>query len=190
MVREVLAVVLLTSLLTAPGATGAEPAMGIDRSSAVRWPVRAVVADGPLAPVGAYDWPLPGFPAVVRDFDPPPHPFGRGHRGVDLAGAAGGPVLAAGAGTVVFAGPLAGRGVVSIDHPGGLRTTYEPVLASVAAGDLVGRGQQIGTLEPGHPRCAAPCLHWGLRRGADYLDPLQLLAPGPLRLMPWEGLQT
>jgi murein DD-endopeptidase MepM/ murein hydrolase activator NlpD len=63
------------------------------------------------------------------------------------------------------------------------------VLASVAAGASVKRGQQIGTLESGHPGCAsAACLHWGLRRGADYLDPLQLLAPGPLRLMPWEGL--
>jgi murein DD-endopeptidase MepM/ murein hydrolase activator NlpD len=184
-----LAVVLLAGLLTVPGAAGAEQPAGTGGSSAVGWPVRAAAADGPLAPAGSYSWPLPGFPTVVRDFDPPPHPFGRGHRGVDLAGAAGGPVLAAGAGTVVFAGPLAGRGVVSIDHPGGLRTTYEPVLASVAAGELVERGQQIGTLEAGHPGCAsAACLHWGLRRGADYLDPLQLLAPGPLRLMPWEGL--
>lgn len=146
-------------------------------------------SDGPPAPVGGYDWPLPGFPSVVRDFEPPPHPYGRGHRGVDLAGTPGGPVLAAGGGTVVFAGPLAGRGVVSINHPGGLRTTYEPVQASVSPGDVVHRGQQIGTLEPGHPGCtAAACLHWGLRRGAEYLDPLQLLASGPLRLLPWEGL--
>ncbi len=189
MVREVLAVVLLAGLLPAAGAV-AEPPEGIDRSAAAGRPVRMLAADGPLAPVGSYGWPLPGFPAVVRDFDPPPHPYGRGHRGVDLAGTAGGPVLAAGTGTVVFAGPLAGRGVVSIDHPGGFRTTYEPVLASVTAGEVVGRGQQIGTLEPGHPGCAsAACLHWGLRRGADYLDPLQLLAPGPLRLMPWAGLR-
>ncbi len=189
MVRGVLVMMLLASLLTAPGIPRAEPAAGIGGSSAGSWSVDATAADSPLAPLGAYNWPLPGFPTVVRDFDPPPHPFGRGHRGVDLAAVAGGPVLAAGGGTVVFAGPLAGRGVVSIDHPGGLRTTYEPVLASVTAGELVGRGQQIGTLEPGHPGCAsAACLHWGLRRGKDYLDPLQLLAPGPLRLMPWEGL--
>jgi murein DD-endopeptidase MepM/ murein hydrolase activator NlpD len=189
MVRGVLAVVLLAGVLTVPGVAGVEPAVGTGGASAIGWPVRAAAADGPLALVGSYGWPLPGFPTVVRGFDPPPHPYGRGHRGVDLAGAAGEPVLAAGTGTVVFAGPLAGRGVVSINHPGGLRTTYEPVLASVAAGDVVGRGQQIGILESGHPGCApAACLHWGLRRGADYLDPLQLLAPGPLRLLPWEGL--
>jgi murein DD-endopeptidase MepM/ murein hydrolase activator NlpD len=60
-------------------------------------------------------------------------PFGPGHRGVDLAAVAGAPVLAAGAGTVVFAGTVAGRGVVSVDHSGGLRTTYEPVLPTVTA---------------------------------------------------------
>jgi murein DD-endopeptidase MepM/ murein hydrolase activator NlpD len=190
MVRGVLVLTLLAGLLTAPGVTGAEPAAGNGDLPAGSGSIRSAAEDGPLAPIGSYTWPLPGFPTVVRDFDPPPHPFGRGHRGVDLAAVAGGAVLAAGAGTVVFAGPLAGRGVVSIDHAGGLRTTYEPVLAFVTAGDLVGRGQQIGTLEPGHPGCAAAaCLHWGLRRGKDYLDPVQLLAPGPLRLMPWEGIR-
>ena len=57
----------------------------------------------------------------------PDAPFGPGHRGVDLAGSVG----AAGArrpaaGTVVFAGPVAGHGVVSVQHDDGLRTTYEP----------------------------------------------------------------
>ncbi|MGQ0773279.1 MAG: M23 family metallopeptidase [Pseudonocardiales bacterium] len=138
-----------------------------------------------------FGWPLPGSPAVVRAFQAPAHDFGPGHRGVDLAGVNGTPVLAAGAGTVVFAGQVAGRGVVSVDHPGGLRTTYEPVSPTVAAGDLVARGQQIGTLAPGHPDCAAvACLHWGARRGADYLDPLRLLGLGRVRLLPWEGIST
>jgi murein DD-endopeptidase MepM/ murein hydrolase activator NlpD len=124
----------------------------------------------------------------VRGFDPPPHRYGRGHRGIDLAGVPGLPVLAAASATVVFAGPVAGRPVVSIQHGGGLRTTYEPVLAVVSAGDVVAAGQRIGTLAAGHPGCGmAACLHWGLRRGDEYLDPLQLLAPGPLRLLPWNG---
>ncbi|MGH3932293.1 MAG: M23 family metallopeptidase [Pseudonocardiaceae bacterium] len=138
-----------------------------------------------------FDWPLPGSPAVVRAFQAPAHPYGPGHRGVDLAGASGTPVLAAGAGTVVFAGQVAGRGVVSVDHPGGVRTTYEPVSPTVTAGDLVARGQQIGTLTPGHLACSAvACLHWGARRGADYLDPLRLLGLGRVRLLPWEGSST
>jgi murein DD-endopeptidase MepM/ murein hydrolase activator NlpD len=89
---------------------------------------------------------------------------------------------------VVFAGLVAGRPVVSIDHLGGLRTTYEPVSPSVSAGDLVAKGQLIGTLAPGHGGCpAAACLHWGARRGTDYLDPLGLLALGEVRLLPWEA---
>ena len=138
---------------------------------------------------GKFGWPLPGVPAVVRRFQAPADPYGPGHRGVDLAGENGTSVLAAGAGTVVFAGQVAGRGVVSIDHAGGLRTTYEPVLPGITAGDVVARAQQIGTVQVGHPGCPAPaCLHWGARRGElDYLDPLRLLGLGQLRLLPWEA---
>lgn len=138
-----------------------------------------------------YGWPLPGSPRVVRAFHPPAFRYGPGHRGVDLAAVTGTAVLAAGAGTVVFAGTVAGHGVVSVDHPGGLRTTYEPVSPTVTAGDRVAMGAQIGTVEPGHPGCrAAACLHWGARRGPApdqvYLDPLRLLALTRVRLLPVE----
>lgn len=167
------------------------PAAGLPSSaSAVLPDVPDDPGDEPPPPAGSFGWPLPGFPAVVRAFEAPAHRFGPGHRGVDLAAETGTPVLAAGAGTVVFAGPVAGRGVVSIDHVGGLRTTYEPVSPIVRAGDVVARGQQIGTVQAGHPGCAAclhsGVLHWGVRRGMDYLDPLRLLTLGRLRLLPWE----
>lgn len=80
------------------------------------------------------DWPLRPPPAVTRSFDAPVQDWHPGHRGVDLAGAAGQPVYAAGGATVVFAGLLAGRPVVSLAHPGGLRTSYEPVRAAVRPG--------------------------------------------------------
>ncbi|HEY3258647.1 MAG TPA: M23 family metallopeptidase [Pseudonocardiaceae bacterium] len=138
-----------------------------------------------MAPRAEFGWPLPGFPTVLRPFDPPDHPYGPGHRGVDLGGRPGEPVLAAGTGVVAFAGMVAGTPVVSVDHPSGLRTTYEPVVAAVSAGQPVVRGQPIGTLQAGHPGCpAAACLHWGVRRGAEYLDPLWLLSPGRVRLLP------
>jgi murein DD-endopeptidase MepM/ murein hydrolase activator NlpD len=140
---------------------------------------------------GLFGWPLHGRPAVVRTFQAPTFRFGPGHRGVDLATIAGAPVLAAGAGTVVFAGAVAGHGVVSVDHPGGLRTTYEPVSPTVTAGDRVARGQQIGTVAPGHLDCtAAACLHWGVRRGASYLDPLRLVVITRVRLLPIDGHST
>jgi murein DD-endopeptidase MepM/ murein hydrolase activator NlpD len=125
---------------------------------------------------------------VVRRFDPPPRPWLAGHRGVDLAGTPGLAVRTAGAGTVVYAGVIAGRGVVSVAHAGGLRTTYEPVTATVAVGDAVAAGGELGRLAPGHPGCAEPaCLHWGLRRGEVYLDPLALLGLGRVRLLPLTG---
>ena len=86
-------------------------------------------ADSP----GPAVWPLDPQPTVVTGFDPPDAPWGAGHRGVDLLGRPGQPVHSALAGTVTFAGTLAGRGVVVVDH-GSTRTTYEPVDASVAVG--------------------------------------------------------
>jgi murein DD-endopeptidase MepM/ murein hydrolase activator NlpD len=80
---------------------------------------------------------------------------------------------------------VGGRPVVSLDHTGGLRTTYEPVDRSVAAGQQVARGSPIGTLGAGHAGCPREaCLHWGLRRGETYLDPMRLLRPVRVRLLP------
>ncbi|MCE0768190.1 M23 family metallopeptidase [Pseudonocardia kujensis] len=143
-----------------------------------------------------YGWPLAPVPAVARGFDQPPFRYGRGHRGADLVGRAGQAVLAARDGVVVFAGPVAGRGVVSVEHADGLRTTYEPVTRTVAVGVRVARGDPIGVLEAGHAGCPGEaCLHWGVRRGvrstSEYMDPLVLLRPRHVRLLPlpepWPG---
>ena len=153
----------------------------------------AVVCAPPVrADNGRLDWPLPPRPAVLKMFDAPSPNWNRGHRGVDLAAVPNQPVYAAGAGTVVFAGELAGRPLVSIAHPGGLRTTYEPVRPSVRVGQLVVAGAVIGELESGHDGCtAAACLHWGAMWGAasraEYVDPLGLLASTPVRLKPLRG---
>jgi murein DD-endopeptidase MepM/ murein hydrolase activator NlpD len=129
--------------------------------------------------------PLDGPLSVTRRFEPPPDRYAAGHRGVDLAGVPGQQVRSAGLGVVVFAGSVAGRPVVSVEHPGGLRTTYEPVDPSITAGVVVAAGTPIGTLRAGHPGCPAPaCLHWGLRSGDAYLDPLSLLHRGRVRLLP------
>jgi murein DD-endopeptidase MepM/ murein hydrolase activator NlpD len=134
-------------------------------------------------------WPLgEGAPVPVgRGFAPPQTRYGAGHRGVDLVGPAGAVVRAAGGGRVSYAGLLAGRGVVVVVH-GDLRTTYEPVSATVGVGQAVSAGDAIGVLSAGHAGCPAPaCLHWGLRRGEQYLDPLLLVGAGPVRLLPLEA---
>lgn len=145
------------------------------------------VADPSPAPSRHGVWPLPPRPDVVDGFDPPATPWGSGHRGVDLGGHVGQEVHTALAGTITFASRLAGRGVVVVDH-GGVRTTYEPVSATVQVGDRVAKGAVIGTLQRASSHCfPRACLHWGLIRGETYLDPLTLVGAGPIRLLPLSG---
>lgn len=146
-------------------------------------------ATGPAAPASERSWPVDGptgtRPAVLHGWEPPPTPWAAGHRGVDLAASDGSIVKAATPGQVAFAGTVAGRGVLTIEvsrsgHPP-LRTTYEPVRATSHEGQHVTAGQPVGVLEGGPYHCRAPCLHWGLRRGSTYLNPLSLLPPTALR---------
>lgn len=139
-------------------------------------------------------WPVGARPTVLRGWEPPATVYGRGHRGVDLAAPPGSPVRAVAPGRVSFAGRVAGRGVVSVELAGtDLRTTYEPVTASVEKGAELAAGEVVGTVEPTGSHCTSTCVHWGLRRGEAYLDPLSLLPPwllhrGPSRLLPVLGV--
>lgn len=154
---------------------------------AVFGPARQAEAAGGFAP------PLPTPLTVLRGFAPPTQPWLPGNRGVDLAATTGEPVTAAADGVVLYAGLLAGRGVVSISH-GELRTTYEPVDPAVARGESVRRGELIGRVSAVGDGCGPPggCLHWGAIRGDAYVDPLGLLAAPIARLLPiWaDGFPT
>ena len=133
----------------------------------------------------AFTWPLSPRPAVLRRFEQPRSQWSSGHRGVDLSAAVGQPVLSAGDGVVAFSGVIAGRGVITVSHSGGLRTTYEPVDQRLASGTVVHRGDPIATISsvPGH--CAPlTCLHWGAIAGQLYRDPLALLGLGRPILLP------
>jgi murein DD-endopeptidase MepM/ murein hydrolase activator NlpD len=147
----------------------------------------------PPPPSGA-SWPVPGPRVVLRGWQPPATPYGPGHRGVDLPAAPGSPVRAVAPGRVIFAGRVAGTGVVSVALADTgvppLRTTYEPVSAAVRQGDRVTAGEVLGTLEPpaAPPHCPTSCLHWGLLRAKTYLNPLSLLRRGPSRLLPVLGV--
>ncbi len=189
-------VVVLLSVV-APGPSEAGRAPGTRAAAAA-----AAVAEGtdrlpdPGVPAVASGWPVGDRPTVLRGWEPPATPYGRGHRGVDLAALAGAPVRAVAAGTVSFAGRVAGKGVVSVELAGTgdppLRTTYEPVAVSVEKGEEVAAGGVLGTVEPSGSHCTG-CLHWGLLRGDVYLDPLSLLPPwlldaGPAVLLPVLGV--
>ncbi|WP_326703253.1 M23 family metallopeptidase [Streptomyces cyaneofuscatus] len=180
------------------GAEAPPPPAGPDEDKDEDAGTDAGAGDGTFAELdGGPVWPLAGRPAVLRGWEPPATPYGPGHRGVDLAARPGDTVVAAATGRVSFAGRVAGRGVLVIELAGSgvppLRTTYEPVRALVDKGAEVVAGQPVGVLETGPFHCAGGCLHWGLRRGDAYLDPLTLLPPallrrGPSRLLPVFGV--
>ncbi|AEX46717.1 putative secreted protein [Corynebacterium diphtheriae INCA 402] len=125
----------------------------------------------------------PSIARVIRPFDKPQHNWLKGHRGVDLDIPINGAVRAANSGIIAFAGKVAGKPVISIDHPDGLRTTYQPVTTALNTGDLVERGEIIGVLAPSVD--GFPGLHWGVLQGKDnYLNPLSLLEPLHIQLKP------
>ncbi|GAC1606798.1 MAG: hypothetical protein NVS3B6_20320 [Pseudarthrobacter sp.] len=109
---------------------------------------------------------------MLRTFDPPDKPWLSGHRGVDLGATHDDvSVTSPAPGTVSFVGVVVDRPVITIDHGGGLRSSFEPVDSTLATGAVVAKGQVLGTLKAGH--CGAPgCVHWGVRRGDDYVNPL------------------
>jgi len=146
-------------------------------------PILLALSLGVAAPDPA-NWPLQPRPEVVRGFELPAKPWLPGHRGIDLTGSAGQAVRAATAGTITYAGQLAGRGVVAVSL-GTRRTTYEPVVPVVTVGTPVTSGTVIGHLSAAGSHCSpATCLHWGLLEGKRYLDPLTLLPDRPVRLLP------
>ncbi|GGS89187.1 hypothetical protein GCM10010156_54570 [Planobispora rosea] len=180
---------ILTVLALLPALVTTAPA---DRPIPAHSPAPFPAHQRAAQPPPRWQWPLPGRPRILRGFAPPPQPWLPGHRGVDLAAAPGAEIRSAGPGRVGHAGPVAGRGVITVIHPGGLRTTYLPVRASVRPGRAVASGEVIGLLEnlpaPLSGHCPAACLHWGLLRDRDYLDPLLLLGLGRVRLLPvWTG---
>ena len=130
------------------------------------------------------DAPVPLEIAAV--FSKPASEWGPGHRGIDLYSLEDAQVRSPGPGIITFAGDVAGRGVVVVLHPTGLRSSLEPVAASVTVGQSVSAGSVVGTVELRQSHCAPrACVHWGVRDGDDYLDPLDVLRGyGPIRLLP------
>ncbi len=94
-------------------------------------------------------------------------------------------ILSPQAGTVSFAGKVAGKDVVSVRHRGGVTSTFEPAVTELSVGDTISRRQPVGIVEGSSDHCEDRCLHWGLKRGtADYLDPQQYAGSRKIVLKP------
>jgi len=101
------------------------------------------------------------------------------HNGIDIDGETGDPVRAARSGRVVVAGMYDQCGAlqVHIDHRNGLVSWYRHlsridvrVGARVAAGTIIGRVGATGCALGSH-------LHFAIRRGTTFVDPLRYLPP-------------
>jgi murein DD-endopeptidase MepM/ murein hydrolase activator NlpD len=143
----------------------------------------------PVAAAGTWVWPVTG--PVVNAFDPPDSPYGSGHRGIDIAAAVGTVAVAPEAGVVSFAGPIGGNLFLTLDHGGGLTSTFSWVSSLlVRRGDVVAVGQPVVLTGWAHPGSAVASLHFGVRLDGVYQDPLDYLGPidvtSLIRLAPWD----
>jgi murein DD-endopeptidase MepM/ murein hydrolase activator NlpD len=117
---------------------------------------------------------------VVRPFAPVGD-YG-GHWGIDLAVPEGTPVRPIAPGVVTFAGTVAGRASVTVDHGGAVRSSYSYLSSLLTtAGQRVDRATVVGAT--GVDR-GIPALHLSVRVGGIYVDPTRLCS----RLTPAEGL--
>lgn len=130
--------------------------------------------------------PVPG--PVIQAISQPDQPWTPGHRGVDLAAQPDEPVHVLRAGTISFAGQVNQVGWVTVDHGGGLSTTYGPLTmpAAVTKGQRVHTGSVIGTIAPGgtHLDLGARVPHPKWPKKHAYLDPLKLGQVWSIRLIP------
>jgi hypothetical protein len=100
-------------------------------------------------------------------------------------------VRAANDGHVAFAGPVAGSLHVVVAHDNGVRTSYSFLARiDVRVGQHVTRGQVVGVAGGGGEGHGPGVLHFGVRIGERYVDPMMLFGPTDLtelvRLVPVE----
>jgi murein DD-endopeptidase MepM/ murein hydrolase activator NlpD len=122
-------------------------------------------------------WPLESF-TLERRYEAPAHRYGAGHRGVDVRPVDAGEVRAPADGTVAFSGPVAGRGILTIDHGDGFVTTLEPIDSPLEAGESVLQGAPVGVISLGG-HSAPGALHFGVRYRGEYINPMLLLGEVP-----------
>jgi murein DD-endopeptidase MepM/ murein hydrolase activator NlpD len=131
------------------------------------WPVSPLRERPPEITVVVERYRPPVDAPVLDPFRPPPEPWMAGNRGIEYGTQPGAVVRAIGSGVVRFTGMVAGRLVITVQHPDGLRSSYLPLeQPEVSAGQRVRAGQRLGL--------AAGPLHLGVRRGERYLDPALL----------------
>jgi hypothetical protein len=79
---------------------------------------------------------------------------------------------------VAFRGTVVDRPLLTIEHPGGFVSTFEPLLSALSPGDPVSAGDPVGIVDHGG-HAAVGTVHVGVRLDGAYLNPLLLFGPVP-----------
>jgi murein DD-endopeptidase MepM/ murein hydrolase activator NlpD len=168
--RGLALVLVLISLVAVPAGAAASSA--------------ATIAPTPSGGLVAHGWVWPVHDArIAAAYAAPAHAYGPGHRGIDLEPRGGDAhVRSPAGGTVAFSGMIAGRGILTIDHGGGLVSTLEPISSELHPGDLVGSGEEVGEISLGG-HAPAGTLHFGVRLNGEYINPLLLLGGVPRAIL-------
>ena len=152
--------------------------------------VQSSAATEPVLPVQVWNPPLNAPIRLVNQYRQPNSDYSAGHRGVDYLVDQNQAVLAPADGEVWFVRKVFQRNLITLSHPGGLLSEFEPVCSDLVKGQAVLQGQEIGHLcEPDSsytPHCAsATCLHFSVRKDGAYLSPLVFIGGlNPSRLLP------
>jgi murein DD-endopeptidase MepM/ murein hydrolase activator NlpD len=153
------------------------------RSSLVVFVTMLVVTGARASVAAAPCWHPPVDAPIVDPYRAPVCRWCPGNRGIEYRTVPGTAVRAVAAGTVTFAGNVAGLRYVVVQHADGRRATYGH-LASVGvdAGDLVVARSVVGR--------ASAVTHFGLRDKSGYVDPTPMLGrlERVARLVPLDGV--
>ena len=137
----------------------------------------AGIVDRSAPGAGRWEWPVKRF-RLVAPYVQPADRYSAGHRGLDLEPIGDHQIGAPASGVIAFAGTVADRPLVTIDHGQGFVTTLEPVAARLDVGMAVARGDVVGDLAVGG-HTATGAVHFGVRYEGEYINPLVLLGGVP-----------
>lgn len=129
----------------------------------------------------SFIWPCPSSSRITSQFgdrSAPTEGASTDHKGIDIGASTGSDIVAAASGTVIISTYSVSAGnYIMIDHGGGVFTVYmhcSQLLASV--GDKVSQGQVIAKVgSTGYS--TGPHLHFGIRSGGAYVNPLKYVSP-------------
>lgn len=118
-----------------------------------------------------HTWPLPGHTYLSSNWGDRAGRKGP-HKGIDVPAPVGTPIVASGAGTVIWAYNSSSAGMfVGISHGGGVVTEYMHMMAFVVApGDKVTAGQTIGYVGM-TGNTTGPHLHFGVKLNGVNVNP-------------------